>query len=247
MRELEAQFLDPTNDFDAKFAKKLAKKYLERAEDAAKGGYDVPMNLRSPEAADIVYDALKAMNVDEAELTKLMGKFARGGADFTKRRLKLNLQAKIDDGMVLRDLFNTDLSGLYRGYARRVAGEVSLAQYGIMGKKGLNELRKAITSSGGTADDMKAFDQIASEFLNTPFGSNNHRYMDNILAASQRSGVHATPHMFRHSAAVWMAEDRTPMEEIAAYLGHSDTRITSRVYARFSPDYLRRAAKALDW
>lgn len=68
-----------------------------------------------------------------------------------------------------------------------------------------------------------------------------------ILAASQRSGVHATPHMFRHSAAVWMAEDRTPMEEIAAYLGHSDTRITSRVYARFSPDYLRRAAKALDW
>lgn len=32
-----------------------------------------------------------------------------------------------------------------------------------------------------------------------------------ILAASQRSGVHATPHMFRHSAAVWMAEDRTPI------------------------------------
>lgn len=68
-----------------------------------------------------------------------------------------------------------------------------------------------------------------------------------VLAASQRSGVHATPHMFRHSAAVWMAEDRVPMEEIARFLGHTDTRITSRVYARFSPDYLRRAAKSLDW
>lgn len=68
-----------------------------------------------------------------------------------------------------------------------------------------------------------------------------------ILAASIRSKVHCTPHMFRHSAAVWMAEDRVPMSEIAAYLGHKDTRITERVYARFHPDYLRRAAKALNW
>lgn len=66
-------------------------------------------------------------------------------------------------------------------------------------------------------------------------------------AASDRSGVHCTPHMLRHSAAVWMAEARTPMEEIAAYLGHKDTRITTAVYARFNPDYLRRAARALDW
>lgn len=66
-------------------------------------------------------------------------------------------------------------------------------------------------------------------------------------AASERSGVHCTPHMLRHSAAVWMAEARTPMEEIAAYLGHKDTRITTAVYARFNPDYLRRAARALDW
>jgi len=66
-------------------------------------------------------------------------------------------------------------------------------------------------------------------------------------AASERSGVHCTPHMLRHSAAVWMAEARTPMEEIASYLGHKDTRITTAVYARFNPDYLRRAARALDW
>lgn len=66
-------------------------------------------------------------------------------------------------------------------------------------------------------------------------------------AASARSGVHCTPHMLRHSAAVWMAEARVPMSEIAAYLGHTDTRVTERVYARFHPDYLQRAAKALDW
>jgi len=68
-----------------------------------------------------------------------------------------------------------------------------------------------------------------------------------ILLAKGRTGIHCTPHMFRHSAAVWMAEARTPMEEIAAFLGHTDIRITIRVYARFHPDYLRRAASALDW
>ena len=66
-------------------------------------------------------------------------------------------------------------------------------------------------------------------------------------AASKRSGIHCTPHMLRHSAAVWMAEARTPMEEIAAYLGHKNPLITARVYARFHPDYLRRGAKALTW
>jgi integrase len=43
-----------------------------------------------------------------------------------------------------------------------------------------------------------------------------------------------------------MAEDGVPMGEIASFLGHSDSRITERVYARFSPQHLRRAAKSLE-
>lgn len=68
-----------------------------------------------------------------------------------------------------------------------------------------------------------------------------------IAAAAVRAGFHVHPHMFRHSAAVWMAEDRVPMEEIASFLGHKDSRITARVYAKFNPDYLRRAASSLTW
>ena len=56
-----------------------------------------------------------------------------------------------------------------------------------------------------------------------------------------------SPHVFRHSAAVWMAEDGIPMEEIAQFLGHSNTDITRKVYARFSPTYLAKAAKALEF
>jgi integrase len=43
-----------------------------------------------------------------------------------------------------------------------------------------------------------------------------------------------------------MAEEGVPMQQIAQYLGHNDSSTTERVYARFSPDYLREAAKALN-
>jgi integrase len=69
-----------------------------------------------------------------------------------------------------------------------------------------------------------------------------------FAAAVKRAGlVDVTPHDLRHTAAVWMAEDGVSFEEIAQYLGHSSPRITYQVYARFSPTYLRRAAKALEF
>lgn len=64
--------------------------------------------------------------------------------------------------------------------------------------------------------------------------------------AAQRAGLEkVSPHVLRHTAAVWMAESKIPMSEIAQYLGHSSTRITERVYARYSPDYLRSASDIL--
>lgn len=56
----------------------------------------------------------------------------------------------------------------------------------------------------------------------------------------------ASPHMLRHSAAVWLAEDGHSMEEIAQFLGHSNTSMTYRVYARYSPNYLRRLTASLE-
>ena len=43
-----------------------------------------------------------------------------------------------------------------------------------------------------------------------------------------------------------MAEAGVPMTKIAQYLGHTDSRITERVYARFAPDYLREASAAVE-
>lgn len=66
-------------------------------------------------------------------------------------------------------------------------------------------------------------------------------------AAVTRAGIaHCTPHDLRRTAGRFMAEAGVPIEEIAQYLGHSDPHITRATYAQFSPDYLRKAAGALE-
>lgn len=55
-----------------------------------------------------------------------------------------------------------------------------------------------------------------------------------------------TPHVLRHTAATWMAEAGRPMTEIAAVLGHVDSRTTERIYARFTPGHLRETVASLD-
>jgi integrase len=70
---------------------------------------------------------------------------------------------------------------------------------------------------------------------------------ESFKAAAARAGMPwITPHVLRHTAASWMAESGVPMQEIAQYLGHSDSRITEGTYARMSPLYLAGAAKALE-
>lgn len=68
-----------------------------------------------------------------------------------------------------------------------------------------------------------------------------------IRLAAQRSGVPCSPHVFRHTAAVRMAEADVPMSKIAQYLGHTSVKVTESVYARFSPSYMQDAADALNW
>lgn len=67
-----------------------------------------------------------------------------------------------------------------------------------------------------------------------------------VAEAARRARIKGvTPYVLRHTAGVWMAQAGVPMAEISQYMGHSSTAVTERVYARFHPDYLRRAADAL--
>ena len=68
-----------------------------------------------------------------------------------------------------------------------------------------------------------------------------------LRGAGARCGLSwVTAHVFRHSAASWMAEEGVPMAEIAQFLGHADSRLTEKVYARFSPAFLSKAASSLE-
>lgn len=67
-----------------------------------------------------------------------------------------------------------------------------------------------------------------------------------IEGAARRAGVECSPHVLRHTAAVWMAEAGVEMTKIAQYLGHRDSKTTERVYARFSPEFMQDAAAALE-
>lgn len=65
-------------------------------------------------------------------------------------------------------------------------------------------------------------------------------------AASAAGLSHITPHDLRRSAARRMVEAGVPIGEVSQFLGHTSTSITERVYARFSPTHLRKAAEALE-
>jgi integrase len=68
-----------------------------------------------------------------------------------------------------------------------------------------------------------------------------------IRMAAKRAGIACSPHVFRHSAGVWMASADLPMQKIAQYLGHTSTRVTERTYARYSPSFMKDAAAALEF
>jgi len=93
----------------------------------------------------------------------------------------------------------------------------------------------------------EAFKGRTSEFVIEYAGAK----VGSIIKAFKRTAAFAglkdtTPHVLRHTAAVWMAESGVPMSEISQFLGHTNTRVTERVYARYSPSYLKRAASALE-
>jgi len=76
------------------------------------------------------------------------------------------------------------------------------------------------------------------EWAGKPVASIKRGFARTVSEAGLRD---VTPHTLRHTAAVHMAEGGVPMPVIAQYLGHSDSRITEAVYARYSPEHLRSA------
>lgn len=183
---------------DAQFARAIAARYVERARTSAYGGTSVPANLASPEAASVLRDVLRSMAVGESDIEKAMGRFSRGGASHTKKRLELDLSEHVTlpDGRTfpMMNAFETDQASLYMQYARRVSGDIALTQYGVHGDQGMKVLRKALEfgpdGKRASMDDMAAFDQVAAEFFGRPLDGTGNKHLGNLrmLTASSRLG-----------------------------------------------------------
>ncbi len=175
--------------WDISFSANLASKYIDRAKVRAMGGSEIPANVHHTGAADVVEDALLAMGMARDEVRAQMAKFMRGGASHTKSRLKLDLLQEFEEGgerFTLMDLFETDQLTLVRNQAQRVSGETALAKHGIMGKAGLDLLRRAMADFGTDAGkaqpaEVQAFDQVAAEFLGQPFGDYGGKWMNRAM------------------------------------------------------------------
>jgi integrase len=125
------------------------------------------------------------------------------------------------------------------------AGTIRLAKEGPQTKKGratvpmtagLRRALQAAEGRRGTGNHVVEFGGEPVKKIRKAFAR----------AASEAGLPWVTPHVLRHTAAVWMAEADVPMSQIAQYLGHTDERTTFRVYARYTPEHLRKAAESLD-
>lgn len=107
--------------------------------------------------------------------------------------------------------------------------------------------RAHVPINGDAYEALKVAKDIATtEWVIEYNGGPVLRVNKGIAEAARRAKLKGiSPYVLRHTAGVWMAQAGVPMAEISQYMGHSSTDVTERVYARFHPDYLRKASDAL--
>lgn len=130
----------------------------------------------------------------------------------------------------------------------RVDFERGLIRLGIVGERNRKGRATVPMTDRARTELLQAKEAAQTPYVVEYAGDKVLDIKKGFAAAVKRAKLRdVTPHDLRHSAAVWMAEAGVPIPEIAQFLGHTDPSITFRVYARYSPTHLRKAASALDF
>lgn len=159
--------------WDLEFATKKVAEYMNRAEDFSNVGARMqpgaPKDLMS-----VLLDELADPNLSPAEYMQRLERIRTGAAKHTGKRLDwdLNAQIKRDDGtlMPMTELYNNDILSLYKGYASRVSGDVSMAHFGIYGDRDVRMITEALQRSkvGDASKTVPAWQQVVNEIYNRP-------------------------------------------------------------------------------
>ncbi|MGE0716350.1 MAG: tyrosine-type recombinase/integrase, partial [Alphaproteobacteria bacterium] len=103
-----------------------------------------------------------------------------------------------------------------------------------LGRKEGGKNRGTVPMTGSLRAVLREAKEVALterviEYAGHPVGSIR-TALRRAAKSAKVSGV--TPHVLRHTAATWMTMDGVPIEEVARVLGHSDPKVTWRVYAK---------------
>ena len=126
-------------------------------------------------------------------------------------------------------------------------------------EKGLVDLRDStedgerkraalVPISRDVVEELEAAKEVAlSRFVVEYKAGRTKSIARSFRVAVAKSGIdpRATPHILRHSAATWMAQDGVTFFEIAGFLGHSSTSMVEKVYGHHHPDFMKNAQKAV--
>lgn len=93
------------------------------------------------------------------------------------------------------------------------------------------------------SDALRAF---LSAYRLDSGGVFNTKYIDSSWrTVMKETGLNITPHILRHTVATQLAQKSVPMYQISKILGHKNTHITEKVYAKYSPEFCKEAVKHL--
>ena len=88
-----------------------------------------------------------------------------------------------------------------------------------------------------------AMTDFVIEYAGGPVGS----VKKSIARIAKATGIAVSPHVLRHTCAVWMAQADVPMQKISQYLGHTSITLTASTYARYSPSFMQDAGAAAEF
>ncbi len=156
------------------FSDEFSRYYLQRAQKRANGQKGVDfVALESPTAA--VRDTLEEMKLQSRSLdSRARAELDRVGAQpQNKRRLDVDLLAELPNGKRVLDYYATDIEVLTRQHANRVAGASALAEFNVLGQRGVNNILNDIAAAQGdqraSPEEVAALERVFAEFLGTPW------------------------------------------------------------------------------
>lgn len=144
----------------------MAQVYVRRAVDRTFGNGQGPHMDESGSVVRSLREEMEHMadGIDDPALKQKLAESVKGMSNTRKR-----LDIPLDDPEVAR-FFETNLLGLARGYVHRMAAEVATTKVGLLGLKGVKELREAALAHGPkpTKQELDAVDQVVAEMFGTP-------------------------------------------------------------------------------